>query len=264
MAMTPVQSAESSEASQLIEFEGVSKSFGAIQALNDVSFSVERNQVHALMGDNGAGKSTLIKILSGVLQQTSGEIYFDGERADFSDHTDAQSAGIETIYQDLAIAPNRSVSDNIFLGKELLSSNSLFNKLGFVDEKRMRAEATSTLERLDIDVDPTTRAGSLSGGQQQSVAIGRALQSDPDLLIMDEPTSALSVGAVERILDLIEQLQSEGITIVLISHNLEEVFDVADRVTVLASGEVVGTRDIEDLDEELLTQMMMGLDESEI
>ncbi|MFA9517953.1 ATP-binding cassette domain-containing protein [Halopenitus sp. H-Gu1] len=242
-----------------IRFEDVSKTFGPILALDDVSFSVRKNEVLAVMGDNGAGKSTLMKILSGVLQPTSGEIYVNGEAVDFQNHIDAQEVGIETVYQDLAIAPSRTVTDNIFMGKEVIQSGAIRRRLGFVDDPAMEKRTEEILERLDLGrVSPSQEAGVLSGGQQQAVAVGRALGSDPDVLILDEPTSALSVEAVDRILDLVKQLQNEGLTIILIDHNIDEVFEVADRAAVLASGRYMGTRDIDSLTEHDLIQMMMG------
>jgi ABC-type sugar transport system ATPase subunit len=245
-------------ASEPVRIEDVSKSFGSVQALENVSFSIEENEVLALVGDNGAGKSTLIKILSGVLQPTSGRLYINGEETDLNDYTDAQAAGIETVYQTLAVAPHRLVKDNIFLGKEPLVENPLGNMLSIVDDERMRQETETVLDQLDMDIDPNKETGNLSGGQQQAVAVGRALQSEPDIMIMDEPTSALSVEASQQILDLINQLQDQGLTIILVDHNIDEVFEVADRVAVLSTGQFVGTRPAESLTESQLIQMMMG------
>jgi ABC-type sugar transport system ATPase subunit len=245
-----------------VRIENVSKSFGSVQALEDVSFSVEENEVLALMGDNGAGKSTLIKILSGVLQSTSGHIYINDEEAVYDDYTGARAAGIETVYQTLAVAPHRSVMDNIFLGKEPLVENTIGKALSMVDDERMRRETIAVLDQLDMDLDPDMETGNLSGGQQQAVAIGRALQSEPAILIMDEPTSALSVEASQQILDLINRLQNRGLTIILVDHNIDEVFEVADRAAVLTSGQSIGTRPVESLTERQLIQMMMGTTET--
>ena len=244
--------------SPVVQFENISKSFGSVQALENVSFSVKENEVLAVMGDNGAGKSTLIKILSGVLNATSGEIYLNGERVDFNSYQDAQRAGIETVYQDLAVAPHRSVQDNIFLGKEPLRNNMLGKWFRFVDEKKMHKRAIEVVKRLDMDLRPEMEVGSLSGGQQQAVAIARALESDPEIVIMDEPTSALSVEASQQVLGLIQQLKEQGITIILVDHNIDEVFQVADRAVVLASGQFIGAEDLESLTEDRLIQMMMG------
>ena len=242
----------------VIEFDGISKSFGSIQALESVSFAVRENEVLALMGDNGAGKSTLMKILSGVLQPTDGRIIFRGEPADFDSHIEARNAGIETVYQDLAVAPNRTVWENIFLGKELIKQTTIGRALTLVDDERMRRESESVLDRFGMDLDPESEVKNLSGGQQQAVAVARAVQSDPSIIIMDEPTSALSVEAAQRILDLIEELRRSGMTIILVDHNIDEVFQVADRMAVLASGRVMGVRSAGQLTEDRVVQLMMG------
>jgi ABC-type sugar transport system ATPase subunit len=241
-----------------IRVENLSKSFGSVQALEDVSFNVRENEVLALMGDNGAGKSTLIKILSGVLAPTSGTVYVDNESVSFDDYTDARAHGIETIYQDLAVAEGQSVMNNVFMGKELIVDNRLGRLLRITDDEQMMKETQEILERLDMNINPQIEAGSLSGGQQQAVAIGRALQSSPSILIMDEPTSALSVDASQRVLDLIQELRNQGLTIILVNHNIDEVFEVADRAAVLATGNFVGTEAIENLTEHEMIQMMMG------
>ncbi|SFR64723.1 ATP-binding cassette domain-containing protein [Halogeometricum limi] len=244
--------------SDVIRLENISKQFGQIQALEDVSFAIEENEVLALVGDNGAGKSTLIKIISGVLQQTSGTVYVRGEPVELSDYNDAEERGIETVYQDLAIAPHRTVAENIFLGNELLSSGPLGKFFNFVDDDRMESEARELLARLELDLDPRSEVRNFSGGEQQSVAIARALQSDPNIVILDEPTSALSLDATQRVLDLIKRLNDQDVTIVLISHNLEAVFDVADRAAILSSGRLVGVEDLTDVTEDELVGMMMG------
>lgn len=244
-----------------IRFDSLIKKFGPVVALDSVSFCVNRNEVLALMGDNGAGKSTLIKILSGVLEPTTGSMYIGGEEVAFSSHQKAQQAGIETVYQELAISPNRSITENIFLGKERTQSGGIGGLLRLVDDDSMEERAVEILDRLDLGyVDPGKPAGDLSGGQQQAVAIGRALESDPEILIMDEPTSALSVEASEQILNLIKELRHEDLTILLVDHNIEEVFEVADRAAVLVSGEYMGTHSIDNISKQRLTQLMMGMD----
>ncbi|EJN57407.1 RbsA2 [Halogranum salarium B-1] len=223
-----------------------------------MSFGIEENEVLALVGDNGAGKSTLIKIISGVLKQTSGTVYVRGEPAELNDYNDAEERGIETVYQDLGIAPHRTIAENIFLGNELLDSGLLGQLFRFVDDDRMAEEATQLLSRLELDLDPRSEVRNFSGGEQQSVAIARALQSNPDIVILDEPTSALSLDATQRVLDLIKRLNDQDVTIILISHNLEAVFDVADRAAILASGRLVGVEDLTDVTEDELVGMMMG------
>lgn len=244
--------------SEIIRLENISKQFGQIQALEDVSFGVEENEVLAVVGDNGAGKSTLIKIISGVLQQTSGTIYVRDKPVDINDYNEAEELGLETVYQDLAIAPNRTVAQNIFLGNELLEKGPLGRLVRFVDDKRMEREARELLSRLELDLNPRSEVKNFSGGEQQSVAIARALQSNPEIVIMDEPTSALSLDATQRVLDLITRLNEQNVTIILISHNLEAVFKVADRAAILASGQLVGVEELENVTEDQLVGMMMG------
>lgn len=245
---------------KVIEFNNISKSFGSIQALESISFSVRENEILALMGDNGAGKSTLIKILSGVLQPTTGYIKIEGEKVDFDSYIQARDAGIETVYQDLAVAPNRTVWENIFLGKEVTKRSIPGRIFGVVDEAKMREESNETLDELGMDLNPNSKLKNLSGGQQQAVAIARAVQSDPSIIIMDEPTSALSVEAAQRIIDLIKRLRESGITIVLVNHNIDEVYQVADRMAVLATGNLAGVRSAGELSEDQLIQMMMGVE----
>ena len=247
-----------------IQLESISKSFGSIQALNDVSFDIKRNEILGLLGDNGAGKSTLIKTLSGVHGPTSGQIFVNGEPVILESHEDAQAVGIETVYQELAISPNRSVAANVFLGKEPIKQSPLGRALQIVDRKKMRQESQKLLDRLDIDIPVTSNAGNLSGGEQQAVAVVRALESDPEVMIMDEPTSALSVKAAERILQLIRTLKEEGVTIILISHNIDEVLNLVDRVAVLANGELMGTEYAGRLTKSQIVEMMMGVEQSEI
>lgn len=241
-----------------IRIEQISKRFGSIQALKHVSLSVNENEILALIGDNGAGKTTLIKILSGVLTPDSGVSYINGEPANFDGYPDARAAGIETVFQTLAIAPQQSVKNNIFLGKELTRDSIIGEYLSFVNDEQMTTETVKLLNILDINISPHAKAGRLSGGQQQAVAIARALQSKPEILIMDEPTSKLSVESSQLVLDLIQRMQNHGLTIVLADHNINEVLSVADRVAVLSSGRLVGTRSTDTLTEENIIQMMMN------
>lgn len=247
-----------------IRLESISKSFGSIQALDDVSFDVERNEILGLLGDNGAGKSTLIKTLSGVHAPTSGQIHANGEPVTLESHEDAQAVGIETVYQELAISPNRSVAANVFLGKEPVVDSAVGRAFNIVDRKRMRKQSQRLLDRLEIDIPVMSNAGNLSGGEQQAVSVARALESDPEVMIMDEPTSALSVKAAERILQLIRTLKQEGVTIILISHNIDEVLNVVDRIAVLANGKFMGTEHADRLTKSQIVEMMMGVERSEI
>ena len=221
----------------LLELHDVRKNFGAIEALRGVTFSVEAGSGVGLVGDNGAGKSTLMKTITGIHRPDSGDIRFDGASLAGKDPGDIRKAGIEMIYQDLALARMRDVAANIFLGREL-THNVLGLKL--IDVKRMRTEAEAMIAKLGARVKSVTQiAGLLSGGQQQSVAIARALTFNPKLVIMDEPTAALAVREIEHVLELIRTLASHGIAVILISHRLTDVFAVCDRIVVLRQGAVI-------------------------
>ena len=221
----------------LLRLSDIAKNFGAIEALRGVTFSVGKGDVVGLVGDNGAGKSTLMKVITGVYRADRGEIDFDGKSLHGLDPHRIREAGIEMIYQDLALARMRDVASNIFLGREL--THSVFG-LKLIDAKRMRAEAEKMIARLGARVKSVTQiAGQLSGGQQQSIAIARALTFDPKLVIMDEPTAALAVREIEHVLELIRTLKSQGISVILISHRLTDVFAVSDRIVVLRQGQVI-------------------------
>ncbi|WP_135662263.1 ATP-binding cassette domain-containing protein [Halorhabdus rudnickae] len=242
-----------------VDMADIRKSYGSIVALDEVNLSVRSGEVTALVGDNGAGKSTLIKCLSGVHSPDSGTIRIRGEEAFIDSPGKAKELGIETTYQDLALASNLSVAKNIFLGREeVLGPNRLF---GVLNKSKMRAQAQELLEDLNIgDIDPDALAGDLSGGQRQLVAISRTLLTDPEIVIMDEPTSALSVEGATQVLDLIRELREQGITVLLISHNLDHVLDVADRIKVLYQGMDAGVleRDVATRDE-IVSRMVSGL-----
>jgi ABC-type sugar transport system ATPase subunit len=228
----------------LLELKDVRKTFGAIEALRGVTFSVEAGSVVGLVGDNGAGKSTLMKTITGVYRPDEGDIRFDGVSLVAKDPGAIREAGIEMIYQDLALARMRDVASNIFLGRELTRS---VLGLKLIDAKRMRTEAEAMIARLGARIPSVAQmTGQLSGGQQQSVAIARALTFNPKLVIMDEPTAALAVREVEHVLDLIRNLKTHDIAVILISHRLTDVFSVCDRIVVLRQGSVIAddaTRD---------------------
>lgn len=242
----------------IIETSNLTKKFGDITAVDDVNWSVPEGEITALVGDNGAGKSTLIKMFSGILQPSSGSIRVKGEKVNISDYNEAQEQGIETVYQDLALVPHQSILANVFLGREKYREDFLGRYFRFLDTEYMAEKATDALSRVDIHADPYSRVNDLSGGQRQGVAIARALQSDPDILILDEPTSALSVQGMEHVHDLIRSLNEQGITIIIISHNIDEILKVADRVSVLANGKLMGSRTTEKLEREEVISMMMG------
>jgi len=226
-------------AGALLEIRDLRKSFGPVEVLKGVSFDVAAGEVVALVGDNGAGKSTLMKIVTGVHLPDSGTVTFDGWPLPFGDPRHTRELGIEMIYQDLALAREQDVAANIFLGREPLRRAMGFLPVRVLDGHRMHAEAARIIEHLGARLPSTDyRVGSLSGGQQQSVAIARAITFQPKLVIMDEPTAALAVREVEHVLDLIRELKSRGIGVILISHRLPDVFAVADRMIALRQGVV--------------------------
>jgi D-xylose transport system ATP-binding protein len=224
----------------VLAIRGLSKRFGPVEALRDVDFEVHAGEVVALVGDNGAGKSTLVKIIAGIYQPDEGEFWFDGEPVEIESPRDATELGIATVYQDLALCDNLDVVANIFLGHELVSAG-----LGAVtrqlDEIRMELRASELLEQLAVTI-PSLRfeVGTLSGGQRQQVAVARSLLGQPKLVLLDEPTAALGVAQTRQVLTLIRRLKERGLGVVIISHNLAEVFEVADRIFVLRLGRVAG------------------------
>jgi ABC-type sugar transport system ATPase subunit len=221
----------------LLELEDVRKSFGSVEALRGVTFSVEAGSAVALVGDNGAGKSTLMKTITGVHRPDQGAIRFAGESLAGVPPGEIRRRGIEMIYQDLALAKMQDVASNIFLGRE--PTRSILG-VPIIDRARIEREAQAMIETLGARV-PSVRlpAGVLSGGQQQSVAIARALTFRPKLVIMDEPTAALAVREIEHVLDLIRTLKGQGIAVILISHRLTDVFAVCDRIIALRQGQVI-------------------------
>jgi ABC-type sugar transport system ATPase subunit len=247
----------------LLEVRGLIKSYGAVRALEGAEIEVFPAEVHALIGDNGAGKSTFIKALSGALIPDSGSIVFDGAKQHFTSPKDAQRVGIETVYQDLALASTLDASDNVFVGREKMRPGWR-GRLGFVDRPAMRTETQLELEKLGIQL-KSLRApvSSLSGGQRQAVAIARAALWGSKLLILDEPAAALGVQQTEHVLRLVERLRDErGLSVLLITHNLPEVFQVADRVSVMRLGRRVHVGKVPDETTESLIAAMTGIKES--
>jgi D-xylose transport system ATP-binding protein len=219
----------------VLELKGVSKSFGAVQALYQVDFHVSAGEVMALVGDNGAGKSTLIKCIAGIYPIDSGEILFDGNAVSIHGPKDSAGLGIEVVYQDLALADNLDVVQNMFLGRE--ETQSLLR----LDETKMEARASETLKGLSVTTIRSVRqtVAGLSGGQRQSVAVAKAVMWNSRLVILDEPTAALGVAQTRQVLDLVKRLAEQGLAVMLISHNLHDVFEVADNITVLRLGQNV-------------------------
>lgn len=240
----------------LIEFENVKKRFGTVEALSGVNLELEDNEVLGLVGDNGAGKSTLIKTLVGVHEPTEGQIYYDGEPVEIGDPKDARELGIGTVYQDLALVDSMAVYENLFLGRN--PTKRLGGALPVIDEEQMRTEADRILsERLDIHLDPDAPVEYLSGGERQAIAIARALVTDPDIVLLDEPTSALSKAAVDQVEELVTQLQDTGHSVLIIDHNLDEIFSWTDRIAVLYNGEVVDVVETDAVDRDDIVSMMI-------
>jgi D-xylose transport system ATP-binding protein len=220
---------------------GVSKSYGAVQALVDVDFEVHASEVVALVGDNGAGKSSLIKVIAGISSIDAGSIAFEGAPVALDGPASSTKLGIATVYQDLALADNLDVVANLFLGRERRLP-SIAGKLGVLDEMAMEREATALLERLSVRVrDVRAPVSQLSGGQRQSIAVARSMMGDPKIVLLDEPTAALGVPQTRQVLALIERLRAQGLGVVVISHNLADVFAVSDRIVVLRLGRRVAT-----------------------
>ncbi|WP_332687542.1 ATP-binding cassette domain-containing protein [Devosia sp.] len=221
-------------AAMLLEAKGISKYFGAITALRDVNFHVAPGEVLGVVGDNGAGKSTLMKILSGLFTPSEGELIFNGAPVKFSSPKDAQKLGIEMVYQDFALAGNMPIYENIYLGRE---PGTKFGPLTIVDHKRSRQMATDHLDRLHIHVKSVEQnTEDLSGGQRQAVAIARATAFDAKLVIMDEPTAALAIKEVGKVLDLVRSLKEHGVAVIIISHRMDDIFYCCDRVMALYQG----------------------------
>jgi ribose transport system ATP-binding protein len=231
--------------------QGIDKSFLGVPALRDAHFDVARGEVHALIGQNGAGKSTLIKVLTGVYAKDSGHIQFDGREVAFSSPHAAQLAGLSTIYQEVNLVPFRSVAENVFLNREP-------KRFGLIDWGRMNREAAAILKRLDINVDVTRPIYEYSIATQQMTALARALSTDAKLVIMDEPTSALAEQEVQTLFRVIRQLKSEGISVVFVSHRLDELYAVCDRVTVMRDGRTIDVRPMAEIGRYELVSKMLG------
>ncbi len=241
----------------VLQIQGVSKFFGGLTALDNVSLDVHPGEVVALLGDNGAGKSTLIKCVSGVYKSDQGQILYKGEAIQDAPPAKIREMGIETIYQDLALAEKLDVGANVFLGKEKMK-----NLLGFIpvtDDAYMRQEASKVLDRLDIHLpNLSQKLLRLSGGQRQAVAIARAIYWDAGLVIMDEPTAALGVPEQRKVLSLVHSLREEGIPVVIISHNMQDVLGVADRMVIMLRGRKVADMPRADATEDLIVKYIMG------
>jgi simple sugar transport system ATP-binding protein len=242
----------------LLEARGITKSYGVVRALWEADFTVNAGEVAALVGDNGAGKSTLVKILSGTTEPDAGEIWFQGRQVTIPTPHAARDLGIETVYQDLALAPELDPAANLFLGREVLRPG-LLGKLGFLDKAAMRRRTNQAFADLGIGLQDTgAMVANLSGGQRQSVAVSRAATWVDKVVFMDEPTAALGVVQSARVRDLIRKVRDSGIAVVLISHNLPEVFELADRIEVLRLGRRVARLRAADTTMEQVIAAMTG------
>ena len=239
------------DAEPLLRLRGIGKNFGPVHALTDINLDIPAGQVTALIGDNGAGKSTLIKTIAGIWEPSHGEILWQGKPVNFHTPRDATNAGIATVYQDLALADNLDIVQNMMLGHELL-------KYGLLDEISMEQTAKKTLAELRVTTVRNIRqpVGSLSGGQRQAVAVAKAVMLDAKLVIMDEPTAALGVTQTELVLNLIERLKNTGHSVLLISHNLNDVFQVADRIAVLYLGTLAAVGPAAEFDRQSAVDLM--------
>ncbi len=235
----------------LLRLRGLTKRFGAVEALTDVDLDIPVGKVTALAGDNGAGKSVLIKCISGIHAADEGEIRWAGQQVHIHTPHDAAALGIETVYQDLALCDNLDIVQNMFLGRERHRGVAL-------DENSMESAAADTLKSLAVTTVRSIRqpVASLSGGQRQSVAIAKAVLWNSKLVIMDEPTAALGVAQTAMVLDLVRQLADRGLAVMIVSHNMNDVFDVADRIAVLHLGRMVAVRPIEELDRQIVVDLM--------
>jgi ribose transport system ATP-binding protein len=236
-----------------IVMKGISKSFGPVKVLEQVDFDLRAGEMHALMGENGAGKSTLMKILTGIYQKDQGTITVKGNEVSFNAAKEAEQAGISVIHQELNIIPYLTVAENMFLGKNLT-----YGSTGILKTKEMNQKTKEYLDRLGVKIDPSVEAGSLSVGQQQMIEIARAVATNSEVLIMDEPTAALTDREIDILFKVIDGLRKDGVGIVYISHRMEEIFQMCDRITVLRDGKSIGTKDIKDTNFEEIVKMMVG------
>lgn len=241
----------------LIRMVNISKRFGAVEALKKVNFEVGYGEIVGLVGDNGAGKSTLVKISTGAYTPDEGEIFFEGEKVKFIHPLESRSRGIEMIYQDLALAEDINIAGNIFLGREL--KRGFWGKLmKIMDIKKMEKESQQTLKKLKISIPSVKRkVRILSGGQRKSVAIGRAICWNAKIVIMDEPTAALGLRELNNVLELIKRLKERGVSVVFISHNLQEIFSTVDRIVALRSGELAGVRRVNETTQDEIARLMI-------
>ena len=239
----------------ILQLKNISKSFGAIKALDDVSLSLNQGEVLGLMGDNGAGKSTLVKIIAGNFKPSSGNIIFEDEKVEFNKPMDARDKKIEVVYQDLALCDNLTAASNIFLTREIKKNFGFFSIINF---RKMYEKSKDIFNELKSETLPDEEVRMMSGGQRQAVAIGRTKLSKAKVVLLDEPTAAISVRQVDEVLDLIKRLKDEGIAVVIISHRMPDVFAVSDQIAVLRRGNLVANKKANDSSPEEVTALITG------
>src|SRR5699024_4475691 len=240
----------------LVKMENVSKSFSGNTVLSGVELEIEQGEVHALMGENGAGKSTLIKVLTGIHERDQGTVKVRGEEVKYTNPKESELDGIAMIHQELNIIPYLTVAENMFLGKELT-----FGKTGFLDNKAMAKETRARLKQLGVtNISPSETAGDLSVGKQQMIEIAKALATNAELIIMDEPTAALTDREIKSLFNVIKSLQKQNVSIIYVSHRMEEIFQICQRITVLRDGKYIGTEKISNTSFESIVKMMVGRD----
>ena len=247
---------DNGDSTPVVRMENIVKRFGTITALDGVDFTVKQREVVGLLGDNGAGKSTLIKVLTGVHTPTSGRIFFEGKEVSIPSPREARELGIETCYQDLALVPLMSITRNFFLGRELVRRVGPFP---FLNVREMDEQASEALKHIGIHIrSPNEKVGKLSGGERQSIAIGRARYFGAKLLILDEPTSALSVGETHKVLTYTTNAKERGLSVIFITHNVGHVYQVADRFTIIRRGKLVGTYTRDEVNEDDIADLITG------
>lgn len=251
--------AENKKDEYILEVNNINKSFGGVKALDNMSLKVKRGEVLAIVGDNGAGKSTLIKIISGALLKDSGEIYYEGKKVEINNPTDARRLGIETVYQDLALIDIFDIPLNIFLGREIIYDNLYGKVLKTINYRKMKSEVVGLFKKYNIKIQDLTKPiFNYSGGQRQAVSLSKAAYWGNRLIILDEPTAALGVDESKNALELIKSLNNNGISIIVISHNLQHVFKIVDRIFVMRQGKGIAVKNIHETTFDEIVSLITG------
>lgn len=255
----------SADAKKILEARGISKHYGGVVALDSVDLELREGEVLAIVGDNGAGKSTLVKALTGAIPKTSGTVVMDGKTVRIDTPTDAKNAGIETVYQDLALVNELSITKNMFLGREVVKDNILGRMFGVLDFAKMDKEIRDLFQKLDIRIaDIYREAEAFSGGQRQAVALSKTVMFGKRIAILDEPTAALGVRESKMAMDLVRSLKDHGLSVIMITHNMQHVLNYCDRVMVLRLGKLAAVRAVKDVDGDTLVGLITGTIETEV